>query len=495
MVSMADYAKWNEKQVSVTSLFLDPKNPRIPPSDSGAVLDQRALIAELVEHDKVLELARDIADNGYAPVESLIGFVDDDDGRSYILEGNRRLAALKLLLSPDSAPEAVQAKVRSMAKEIDEKAIQKVRVLFAPTRVAAAPLIMKKHTQQEIEKWAPLMQARFYRNLADAGMTPTKMAAEYGTTPGEISEFLRTDAAYEMARRMDLPPAIKAKVNDRRDFPVSTLQRILDNTKARDALGIDFDANGGIRGKVDKDEFSRGFKRILSDIATEKVNTRTVNKKEEIENYLTQIKADLPSKKKGSFTAADFEDKRSSPPPKQKTVPPKGPSPKTRASKSVIPHGVKCTVKNKRINEIFDELRGMRLEKNPNASAVLFRILLELTISHYLDKTKKTDSLLDSAKIKEKKGNDWCPTLRQLLGAILKDPAITTIPRQARKKLNTLVSNSTSPLSVDGLDLFHHNRFALPSARELQGYWDTFEALFEVVLAEPAPPGKDAPQS
>lgn len=164
---MADYAKWTEKVVSVTSLLLDPQNPRIPPS--GGTLDQRSLIAELVEHDDVLGLAKDIAENGYAPIESLIALVDEDDSKTYVLEGNRRLAALKLLLSPESAPESALRRVRSLAKLADLDSIRKVRVLHAPSRQAAAPLIMQKHTRQQIERWSPLMQARFYRTLATAG--------------------------------------------------------------------------------------------------------------------------------------------------------------------------------------------------------------------------------------------------------------------------------------------------------------------------------------
>lgn len=486
---MADYTKWTEKTVPVTSLFLDPQNPRLPPPTGATALDQRGLIAELVEHEKVLDLAKDISENGYAPVESLIGIVEDD-GKTYVLEGNRRLAALKLLISPDSAPDSALKRVKGYAKEIDGTSIQKVRVLFAPSRKAAAPLIMQKHTRQQIERWAPLMQARFYKTLADLGMSAADMAREYGSTPGEVAEFLRTHATYELASRLDLPAAVKEKVDDRREFPVSVLQRIVDTPKARERLGIDFDANGAIKGSVTKEEFARAFKRILSDIANDKINTRTINKAKDVEDYLTKMGSDLPDKKKkGNFTAADFEDKSAVPPAKPASPPGKPPAGKPKKSKSVVPTGARCAVKNERINEIFSELRGLKLDKNPNASAVLFRILLELAIGNYLDITKKIEPLLATAK-KDKKPSDWYPTLRQMLDAVLKDHTITTIPPLARKKLNKLVSDKSSSLSVDGLDSYVHNRYSPPSARDLRAYWEIFEGLFEVVLVEPPRPGK-----
>jgi len=68
---MIDFAAWKEKPGAVTTLQLDPLNNRIP--TSGALLEQRDLIAELVEHENVYDLARDIAEHGYSPVEALIG--------------------------------------------------------------------------------------------------------------------------------------------------------------------------------------------------------------------------------------------------------------------------------------------------------------------------------------------------------------------------------------------------------------------------------------
>ena len=109
-----DYTTWEEKQISVNNILLDPRNPRIPPASEP--LDQRSLIAELVDHDKVYELAQKIAQNGYYPVESLI--VIKEDGKMVVIEGNRRLAALKLLIAPEAAPEDQIPKFRALSNRI-----------------------------------------------------------------------------------------------------------------------------------------------------------------------------------------------------------------------------------------------------------------------------------------------------------------------------------------------------------------------------------------
>jgi hypothetical protein len=71
-------------------LLLDPKNPRLPLT--GAATPQRQLVAQLVEFDKVYELARGIVEHGFYPTEVLIGV--EEAGKKVIIEGNRRLAAL-----------------------------------------------------------------------------------------------------------------------------------------------------------------------------------------------------------------------------------------------------------------------------------------------------------------------------------------------------------------------------------------------------------------
>jgi len=45
-------------------------------------MTQSELIAELVAHDKVYELAKDIADDGFYPLESLLAV--EEDGTLYI---------------------------------------------------------------------------------------------------------------------------------------------------------------------------------------------------------------------------------------------------------------------------------------------------------------------------------------------------------------------------------------------------------------------------
>jgi hypothetical protein len=148
-------------------------------------------------------------------------------------------------------------------------------------------------------------------------------------------------------------------------------------------------------------------------------------------------------------------------------------------------------VANPRIREIFDELHKLRpVERYPNACAAMLRILLELSMGNYLDKTGKIAQLLAQlAQVDRKqKGTDWYPSWKQMLGALLKDPDVK-VPQLARKMLNKLVEKN-SPF-----DGFVHNRFETAEPKYIRNTAASMEELFTLLLDEtdwPAKPAKSA---
>jgi len=489
---MKDYSGWKEKHAYVTSLQLDPQNPRIPPTP--AELKQRELIAELIAHDDVYELAKDIAEKGYWPLESLIGLVEPD-GKTYVLEGNRRLAALKILIQPDLAPDKHLKRFKNLAANIDTEKLKRVRVLHAPTREAAAPLIMQRHTQTQVEKWSVLMQARFLRGLIKEGVPLEEVTKQYGIAAGEIAKSLRLDTMYAAACAILLAEDVRTVVQDPRNFNASVLERIIEVPKAREFLGIEFDPSGKLKGKIDVREFQKVYARILTDIVTDKINTRILNKASDVENYLRTLGNDAPKgETAGKFSIEDLATASPTPPaasPKLAAKPPKSRK-ATKVAAALIPRGFKCHLSNQRIREVFGELQTLRVDDFPNACGMMLRVLLDLSVGYYMDKTGKIQPLLDKGK-KDKKPPEWFPTLNMMLSEMNQDSALPLSPL-AKKRLNKMLSDKNSLLSVNLLDSFAHNRFELPTSRDLRGLWDTFEGLFALTLDEPSPPPENNPK-
>ena len=86
---------WKAEPQKVEDLFLDPKNPRL--RDFG--LDERSSQSEIVvclwKHMAVDELVLSIKENGFYRHEALLAVKENN--KLYVIEGNRRLAAVKLL--------------------------------------------------------------------------------------------------------------------------------------------------------------------------------------------------------------------------------------------------------------------------------------------------------------------------------------------------------------------------------------------------------------
>jgi len=476
-----DYSKWPEQTLPVVSLQLDPKNPRIP--SGGKDLTQRELIHDLVNHDRVYELARRIVKRGFYPVESLIGM--QQDNKVIILEGNRRLAALKLLIAPEQAPDTHVKKFRRLANRIGSDTIKKVRVLIAPDREAAAGLIIDKHTRKQVEKWSPVMQANFIASLVNDGMTPKELREEYGVPVAEAAALLRRSTMYQIACGLNLPEEARAVVQNPRAFPSSTLDRLLDNPKVAEFLGIAFDGDKRLRGKIPAQEFRKGYEKIVTDIALGKVDSRTVNTTESMQKYLNSFgdaKPDL--RKKGKFTEKELfkgPAATGSAPPDGKPATTKG-SPGPRLSATLVPHGVKCHLLSRRIREVFDELKRLNVERYPNAVAMLLRLLLELTLANHFDKTGKT-KLLVAQMPPGKKGHDWSPPLSMMLKHVIeKDTILDGKPLKAVKKL---YMGQHTALSLENMNNFVHNQYVTPTARELHGFWEALDPLLQITLCEP----------
>jgi len=483
-----DYSTWKEKQISVNSILLDPQNPRMPPKFEPP--DQRSLIAELIEHDKVEELARNIAKNGYFPVESLI--VVKEGNKTIVIEGNRRVAALKLLVAPEAAPTDLIPKFRALSNKTDINKIKTVKVVFAPNREAAAPILMSRHTNEQIERWKPIMKASFYHGLLQTGISIEDLSHEYNIAVKDIIRFLRLYKMYQIACKLDLPDDVAEIVHNPREFEATNLERLYVHNIGKEFLGISFTEGDDIIGTIDKDEFKKGYKKIVADIAMRKVDSRILGKTENVQKYLDSfsVKEKPDLSKKGSFTsdtllaAAHEATVGVITKPKQVV---KKPKPKPTG---LIPSHISCEVNNQRINDVFNELKTLQVAKYPNATAVLFRSLLEMALSHYLYTSGDLNILIEAEKQSLGKKNKelkkgWHPSLKRMLTHItspkcnlIQNPNIKNVVEKFTKQKGEF-------LSQDDLNYFVHNQFYSPNQEVLRSFWSQLEGLFQIILVEP----------
>ena len=414
----------------------------------------------------------------------------EEDKRKYVLEGNRRLAALKLLLSPEIAPVDWEPRFRSLSNRINQDSIKKVKVTRTPSREAAAPIIMSKHTQRQIENWSPLMQAKFYRNLVKRGLTIKEIAEEYKLQISEITDALQRYMMYSVACALDLSEDVARKVQNPREFPITTLDRLYKNVRVNKFLGISFDENKRLIGFINVDEFKKGYAKIVTDIAMGEVHSRTLNKTTEMDKYLASFGAQKPNlKKKGSFTADTILKVAT---PKTIALPIAGKKkPKSKPiPRALIPGSFTCDVNNQRINDVFNELKKLPVAQYPNAVGLMFRSLIEMSLGYYLDRTGHLAKIKEKERGKyEKKGtflpSNWHPTLSEMFKYVVaKDTNIISNGNLLRA-LRKLIEQKNAIISIDSLNLFVHNQHFYLNEDTLRGFLPQLQGLFEIILVEP----------
>ena len=187
--------------VPLDQLELDPENPRLPEEEKGG--SQQDLVRYMLEEYEPIVIARSISRYGFFASEPLIIITKDGtkgkELKYVAVEGNRRLAALRLLADKDLRV-AVEAD-----EEWDELAEaadlpEEIPAVLAPSRDAVAPIIGYRHISG-IEDWDPTAKARFIAHLVDdQGKTFSDVALIVGERETDIRSMYRNDAILEQAR-------------------------------------------------------------------------------------------------------------------------------------------------------------------------------------------------------------------------------------------------------------------------------------------------------
>jgi hypothetical protein len=153
--------------VGVSQLKFDKENPRLPPAVDPN--DAEAVLTFMLDDASLVELAGSIAVQGYFPGEPLLVCpipelvagsmppVPTGDSEYTVVEGNRRLAAVLLLTTPDEAPRrraAFQALARS------ERIPATLPVIIFAVRRAILDYLGYRHITG-IKEWDPLAKARY----------------------------------------------------------------------------------------------------------------------------------------------------------------------------------------------------------------------------------------------------------------------------------------------------------------------------------------------
>ena len=222
--------------VPIGLLVLDHQNPRLVSADGDTV--DTAIIAQLYRAEDLGELLQSIAANGYLDIEPLI--VLEKDGDLIVLEGNRRLAAIRLFRESDLAKHIFERKrVKITLPDISEqhrRTIDHVSVYRVASREDARSFIGFKHINGAA-KWESYAKAKFAAAWYRGGDAPlTDIASRIGDRHDTIKRMVNAIYVLEQAASAGI-----FQIDDRASlrFNFSHLYTALSRASYMRFLGLD----------------------------------------------------------------------------------------------------------------------------------------------------------------------------------------------------------------------------------------------------------------
>jgi putative uncharacterized protein (fragment) len=350
--------------VSIRRLYLDPKNPRHIP-----IKNQKEIISYLIENEKVKELAKDIAEKGMTNPLDLVGIITEDN-KKLVVEGNRRVCALKLLDKPCLAPKKYQKYFTTLQGKVKNQ-ITKIPVHVFPNRDEAQPWLSTLHTASSNtsrKPWSPEQKTRFDQSVDGR--------------PDHAAALTILDFSLENNL---ISPEKSQKV-------ITTITRMLSTPEVRQAFGITTGVTErNILINITKEEFTAIITQYFNDFDDPNYNIGSRSNKKNRLDYIQHLKniGKIPSNRldkdielipgisSTTTTSSAISPKNTT---QKRTT-------KTTKSKSAQLIDYELEIPVSKIQSIYSEINTMDIEKHPYATAALLRALIEQSCDYFLLKS------------------------------------------------------------------------------------------------------------
>lgn len=420
------------KLISPLDLLLDPENPRISQPNVG----QREILRSLatLNDSYLLKLAEDILVWGVDPSTLTIVMSSGDDAKRYIvLEGNRRLAALRALENPatimGTVPQSTLTKLQRLSQQYQDNPIESVRCLVVKSRDESRHWIELRHTGR----------------AEGAGIIPwtSDDAARFRARSGEFEPH--TQALNFLERRGD----ISAEV--RRGRWVTSFKRLLQTPEVREKLGVGIE-NKELRILGSESKVAKALLHVVRDLSSGKIKVTDIYTREQRLTYVNNLPAGVV-----------FKTTKAGKPAKTKTQRPK-PRTRAKARDILIPDDCTLHVTGERCKDIEDELRTLSLSSYPNAISVLFRVFIELSADTYISTKNLAGVTIDGTLAKK---------MTAAADDLVSQKKLTK--QQAAPVRRAAQKDSFLAPSVKLMHSYLHNQHIFPATQDLRAHWNSLQ--------------------
>lgn len=437
--------------LSIDQLDLNLKNPRF-----DGLANQRDAIEKIVvsQGRKLVNLAEDITARGLSPAHRMLATAGSEAGQYVVLDGNRRLTALRVLVNPavldgmNQIGDVTKRQLKKLATEFDRGTVEPIDVYVCENDQEARHWVEGIHTGENegrgVVNWDGIQTARFR------------------------GQSLSLKILGLVAARGELTDSQKASLQR---FPITNLDRLLSTREVRDLLGLVFE-EGELLSDVPLPELIKPLKKIVMDIASKNVRVSHIERQDDRISYVKGLgKGVLPnlSKRSGKLVTVESLIGGSAAAAAASGVRHRS----QMARKTLIPADPRLHVTSPKLEEIYKELRKLPLETYPNAIGTLARVFIELSTDHY-----------GTARVKPFDIN-W--DLKKKMAVVADHLQTSGVHKRDLQPFRRLISSQDAALSIDRLHGIVHSRYHLPTPSELRRGWDEIGHIFEKCFWGPPP--------
>ena len=395
-----DYTAWETYEYKVSSLLLDMDNPRI--RHRGASLNQTQILKILIEKEKVYELAKKMTEEGYYVGEEPIICIENN--KKIVLEGNRRVASLKLLQNPKKY--LTTAKANILLQNILKNNIPiddfKIKCFIAPNRLLANPIIYERHKGDAVQKWRTGNQYSFVVDMyLNDGLSIEDICEVLNETRANVLKPLKACNLFFEGKEILEKEGIYIDIVT---FDITNLERFYSYEPARQLLGIDFDNDTGeLIIKLPQEEFEKRMILVFTTLIDSERFSREFNNEEDKKKYINVLKQnpkinlDIDTEEEGTTKSTSTQKRKDLEKEKGKTTTRKKRSRKNLYSNVVIPRDKEIIFDHEKIDSLFAELKTLSIDKK-YAFSVLLRSYLEQSLYFFITEKKLMNDLAIKAK-------------------------------------------------------------------------------------------------
>jgi hypothetical protein len=175
-------------------LLLDPENPRLTVQGDAT---QEQLLKMLWRNEALEELAPSLSTRYFTeePVVVVASKKPKEKGKYVVVEGNRRVATLKLLLRPSERTAIGATAFPQVKDKARVEALETVPTVEYATREEIVPYLGFRHITG-VRTWNPYAKARYVAGLVEAGTPLLQIEQAVGDTAKSIKRLYRNYVIY-----------------------------------------------------------------------------------------------------------------------------------------------------------------------------------------------------------------------------------------------------------------------------------------------------------